>query len=193
VDERQLIERALAGDPVAERALYEQHVGRVYRMAWRMSGNETLAEDFTQEVFVRAFDRLADFRFGSRFSTWLHRITMTTVLNGLRRTQRIDEREPAREDLTPFDRGREDPDTTLRLSLHQAIDELNEGQRAVLVMHDLEGFTHAEIAGALEIEEGTSKARLSRARSRLREVLVASGVVAPRFPDSTGTSGETHA
>lgn len=193
MDERQLIERALAGDPVAERALYEQHVGRVYRMAWRMAGNETLAEDFTQEVFVKAFDRLADFRFGSRFSTWLHRITMTTVLNGLRKTRRIDEREPGQEDLTVFDPGHEDPDTTLRLSLHQAIDGLVEGQRAVFVMHDLEGFTHAEIAASLEIEEGTSKARLSRARAKLREVLVSSGVVAPRFHDSTGTSGETHA
>lgn len=192
MDERQLIERALSGDPVAERALYEQHVGRVYRMAWRMTGNETLAEDFTQEVFVRAFDRLADFRFGSRFSTWLHRITMTTVLNGLRKTRRIDEREPAHEDPGIFDRGREDPDATLRLSLHAAIDDLGEGQRAVFVMHDLEGFTHAEIAASLQIEEGTSKARLSRARARLREVLVASGVVAPRFSRSTGTAPEAH-
>jgi len=186
VDERQLIERAVAGDPVAERALYEQHVGRVYRMACRMTGNETLAEDFTQEVFVRAFDRLADFRFGSRFSTWLHTITMTTVLNGLRKTRKIDEREPGHEDLAAFDRGVEDPDTTLRLSLHSAIDQLNDGQRAVFVMHDLEGFTHAEIGEALGIEEGSSKARLSRARAFLRELLVHSGVVAPRFDQSTG-------
>jgi RNA polymerase sigma-70 factor (ECF subfamily) len=188
VDERQLIERAVAGDPVAERALYEQHVGRVYRMACRMSGNETLAEDFTQEVFVRAFDRLSEFRFGSRLSTWLHTITMTTVLNGPRKTRRIDQREPAHEDLTPFDRGAEDPDATLKLSLHQAIDGLNDGQRAVFLMHDLEGFTHNEIGTALGIEEGSSKARLSRARAQLREVLVSSGVVAPRFNDSTGES-----
>lgn len=181
MEERQLIERAVAGDPVAERALYEQHVGRVYRMACRMTGNDTLAEDLTQEVFVRAFGRLGEFRFGSRLSTWLHTITMTTVLNGLRRTRRIEEREPAHEDPGVFDRGREDPDATLRLSLHAAIDELNDGQRAVFVMHDLEGFTHAEIATALGIEEGSSKARLSRGRARLREVLVASGVVAPRF------------
>ena len=77
--------------------------------------------------------------------------------------------------------------------LHEAIDGLGEGQRAVFVMHDLEGFTHAEIAAALQIEEGTSKARLSRARARLREVLVRSGVVAPRVHDSTGISGETQA
>ena len=186
VEERQLIERAVAGDPVAERALYEQHVGRVYRMACRMSGNETLAEDFTQEVFVRAFDRLGDFRFGSRLSTWLHTITMTTVLNGLRKTRRIDEREPGHEDLTIFDRGQNDPDATLRISLHAAIDELNEGQRTVFLMHDLEGFTHAEIAATLGIEEGSSKARLSRGRARLREVLVSKGVVAPRFGDSNG-------
>ena len=188
MEERQLIERAVAGDPVAERAIYEQHVGRVYRMACRMTGNETLAEDFTQEVFVRAFDRLAQFRFQSRLSTWLHTITMSTVLNGLRKTRRIDEREPGHEDLSSFDHGSEDPDATLRISLHEAIDDLNDGQRAVFVMHDLEGFTHAEIGTALGIEEGSSKARLSRARARLRDVLISSGVVAPRFKDSTGES-----
>ena len=75
MDERQLIERAVAGDPVAERAIYEQHVGRVYRMACRMTGNETLAEDFTQEVFVRAFDRLGEFRFQSR--VWYLKNTST--------------------------------------------------------------------------------------------------------------------
>jgi RNA polymerase sigma-70 factor (ECF subfamily) len=111
---------------------------------------------------------------------------MSTVLNGLRKSRRIAEREPAHEDLAAFDRGAEDPDATLRLSLHEAIDGLNDGQRAVFVMHDLEGFTHAEIGTALGIEEGSSKARLSRARARLREVLIASGVVAPRFHDSTG-------
>ena len=188
MEERQLIERAVAGDPVAERAIYEQHVGRVYRMACRMTGNETLAEDFTQEVFVRAFDRLAEFRFQSRLSTWLHTVTMSTVLNGLRKTRRIAEREPGHEDLTSFDHGSEDPDVTLRISLHEAIDGLNDGQRAVFVMHDLEGFTHAEIGTALGIEEGSSKARLSRARARLRDVLTSSGVVAPRFDDSTGES-----
>jgi len=190
VEERQLIERALKGDAVAERAIYEQHVGRVYRMAWRMTGNETLAEDFTQDVFIRAFERLGEFRFASKLSTWLHSITMTVVLNGLRKTRRIEERETGHEDLTPFDHGQDDPDTTLRLSLHQAIDGLNEGQRSVFVLHDLEGFTHAEIGSSLQIEEGTSKARLSRARARLRDVLVASGVVAPRFTDSARQSGE---
>ena len=181
-----MIERAVAGDPVAERAIYEQHVGRVYRMACRMTGNETLAEDLTQEVFVRAFDRLGAFRFQSRLSTWLHAITMTTVLNGLRRARRVSEREPGHEDLTSFDRGTEDREVTLKVSLHQAIDDLNDGQRTVFVLHDVEGFTHAEIAQALGIEEGSSKARLSRARARLRDVLVASGVVAPRFQDSSG-------
>lgn len=181
-----MIERAVAGDSVAERAIYEQHVGRVYRMACRMTGNETLAEDFTQDVFVRAFDRLGEFRFQSRLSTWLHTITMSTVLNGLRKTRKIDEREPGHEDLAPFDRGVEDPDATLRLSLHEAVDGLNDGQRAVFVMHDLEGFTHAEIATSLGIQEGSSKARLSRARACLRDVLISSGVVAPRFNDSTG-------
>lgn len=184
MDERELIERAVAGDTAAERALYEQHVGRVYRMAYRMTGDEALAEDFTQEVFVKAFAKLGGFEFRSRLSTWLHSITMSVVLNGLRRVKREREREQGHEDLEQVAGGVPDPDRTLRLALHQAVDTLGDGMRAVLVLHDVEGYTHGEIATALGVEEGTSKARLSRARARLREVLVEMGLHAPRFPQN---------
>lgn len=171
MEERELIERAVSGEPAAERALYDQHVGRVYRMAYRMTADEAWAEDLTQEVFVRAFDRLGDFELRARFSTWLHRIALRTVIDGLRRTRRTREHEQSHAELELVAPGRLDPDRTLRLALHAAIDTLDEGMRTVLVMHDIEGYRHAEIAQALGVEEGTSKARLSRARARLREVL----------------------
>ena len=88
MDERSLIEGALRGEASAERVLYEQHVGRVYRMAHRMTGDATLAEDVTQDVFVRAFASLDRFEGRSRFSTWLHTIALSTTLNALRARKR---------------------------------------------------------------------------------------------------------
>src|SRR5215471_17407416 len=89
VDARILIERVRAGDPRAERELYDSHVDRVYRLAYRLAGDDELARDFTQETFIRAFDRLDTFRGDSRFSTWLHAIATSVALNGLRKTKRF--------------------------------------------------------------------------------------------------------
>jgi RNA polymerase sigma-70 factor (ECF subfamily) len=93
VDERDLIARARAGSR-AERALYDAHVDRVYRLAFRLAGDDALAQDFTQETFIRAFDRLGSFRGDAAFSTWLHTITTTVVLNGLRKVKRFRTRKP---------------------------------------------------------------------------------------------------
>ena len=192
MDERELIERAVTGDATAERVLYDQHVGNVYRMAYRMTADQAWAEDLTQETFVRAFDRLAEFELRARFSTWLHRIALHTVIDALRRTRRRREQEQAHPELELVAPGLHDPDRTLRLALHAAIDALNEGMRSVLVMHDIEGYTHAEIAEALGVEEGTSKARLSRARARLRQVLVENGTVDPPSPRSARAPRSPH-
>ena len=89
MDESQLIARVRAGDSAAERALYDAHVDRVYRLAFRLAGDDALAQDFTQETFIRAFDRLGSFRGEAAFSTWLHTITTTVVLNGLRKVKRF--------------------------------------------------------------------------------------------------------
>ncbi len=171
MNEAELISRAASGDRAAQRALYETHVDRVYRLAFRMAGEEDLARDFTQETFIRAFQRLADFRGESALSTWLHTIATTVSLNGLRKVRRIGARETTidnAESLGSVDR-RADPD--LRDALRRAIDRLPEGYRTVFVMHDVEGFTHEEIGTALGIQSGTSKAQLFRARGRLREWL----------------------
>lgn len=172
MDETELIRRVLDGDPAAERALYEAHADRVFRLAFRMAGDEELARDYTQEVFIRAFSHLEGFRGDAAISTWLHRITVTVTLNGLRKVKRRRERELELDeelDRPHENPGRAEPD--LRESLREAIDGLPEHQRLVFVMHELEGYTHEEIGGALEIATGTSKARLSRARARLRDEL----------------------
>jgi RNA polymerase sigma-70 factor (ECF subfamily) len=171
VDERDLITRARSGDGTAERALYDAHVDRVYRLAYRLAGDDDLARDFTQETFVRAFDRLDSFRGEAAFATWLHAIATSVALNGLRKVKRLRQRETDLEAAHGVaGRGREaEPD--LKVRLRAAIDDLPEGYRTVFVMHDVEGYTHEEIGRVLGVETGTSKAQLSRARARLRESL----------------------
>ncbi len=166
-----LIARAVAGDLAAQRALYDQHVDRVYRLAYRLAGDEDLARDFTQETFVRAFDRLATFRGDSSLSTWLHTIGVSVALNGLRKVKRWRAREaPLDDGLTVGVTTRQaEPDLKERLA--RAIDALPDGYRTVFVMHDVEGYTHEEIATSLGIQPGTSKAQLFRARAKLRVAL----------------------
>ena len=171
MDERQLIARVLGGDAEAERTLYDLHVDRVYRLAYRLAGDDDLARDFTQDAFVRAFDKLADFRGDSSLATWLHAITLSVSLNGMRKIKRIRGREaPLDEEIAGAPRSwGSEPDLKLRLA--KAIDALPEGYRTVFLMHDVEGYTHEEIASALGVQAGTSKAQLFRARARLREAL----------------------
>jgi len=171
VDDRELIARVRAGDPAAERALYDAHVERVYRLSYRMAGDDDLARDFTQETFIRAFEKLETFRGEAAFSTWLHSIATSVALNGLRKVKRFRKREADLEeaDGVPGGAPRAEPDLKRRLA--QAIDGLPEGYRTVFLLHDVEGYTHEEIGAALDIETGTSKAQLSRARAKLRDAL----------------------
>ena len=169
--EAELIARARAGDQAAERALYEAHVDRVYRLAYRFAGDADLARDFTQDTFIRAFERLEDFRGASQFSTWLHAIAVSTALNGLREVKRRRDRETDLEAGHEVADGRRDAEPDLKQRLETAIDGLPEGYRTVFVMHDVEGYTHEEIGEVLGVETGTSKAQLSRARAKLRVAL----------------------
>jgi len=171
VNERILIERVRAGDERAERELYESHVDRVYRLAFRLAGDDELARDFTQETFIRAFERLDTFRGEAAFSTWLHTITTSVALNGLRKVKRFRTREADLEEADDMPGRARQAEPDLKLKLARAIDALPERSRMVFVMHDVEGFTHEEIAESLGMQTGTSKAQLSRARARLRESL----------------------
>lgn len=171
MDDQTLIDRILRGDPNAERALYDTYVERVYRLAYRMTGEEGMAQEYTQDTFVRAFERLGSFRGEAALSTWLHRITMSVVLNGLRKVRRLRGRETDLDAARQVSQMRPSSDPMLRERLHLAIDALSDDHRAVVVMHDVEGLKHQEIASILDIPVGTSKARLSRARAALREHL----------------------
>ncbi len=172
LDERQLIVRVLEGDPVAERELYDAHVDRVYRLAYRMTGDEDLAQECTQETFIRAFDRLKQFRGDAALSTWLHSITVSVVYNVMRKVTRLQKRHTDLSETAMMSENPGGADPDLKKRLAAAIDELPHGYRTVFVMHDVEGYKHEEIAQVLGVRTGTSKAQLSRARAKLREALV---------------------
>jgi RNA polymerase sigma-70 factor (ECF subfamily) len=171
VEERQLIAQVLAGDSLAQRTFYDTHVDRVYRLTYRLAGDDDLARDFTQDTFIRAFERLAEFRSESSVSTWLHSIAVSVALNGLRKVKRIRSREAPIDDGMHVGHNVREADPDLKERLAKAVDELSEDYRTVLVMHDIEGYTHEEIGAVLGVPSGTSKARLFRARAKLRESL----------------------
>jgi RNA polymerase sigma-70 factor (ECF subfamily) len=170
-----LVARAQAGDQTAFRDLYRQHAGRVYALCLRLTGDGRDAEERTQDVFVRLWDKLRSFRGDSAFSSWLHRLAVNVVLNERRTTGRRERR------VMPS----EDPDMAVgaqraaplldrdasSIDLERAIAELPAGAREVFVLFDIEGYGHAEIAELTGIAEGTSKAQLFRARRLLREKL----------------------
>jgi RNA polymerase sigma-70 factor (ECF subfamily) len=172
VTDKQLVARCLAGDRTAERALYDAHVDRVYRLAFRLAGDADLAQDFTQETFIRAFDRLGQYRGDASLATWLHTIATSVSLNGMRSVTRLRARSTNLDDvpeLTAVTKRIAPHD--LRERLHLAIDALSVKLRPVFVMHDVEGYTHDEISNTLGIPVGTSKARLFDARAKLRAAL----------------------
>ncbi len=171
VTESELIAQARGGDPGAQRALYDGHVDRVYRLAFRMAGDEELARDFTQDAFIRAFERLGEFRGDAAFGTWLHTITVSVALNGMRKVKRLRSREESLELAETIGTTDRVADADLKVRLRSAIDDLPQGYRTVFLLHDVEGFTHEEIGTALGIQSGTSKAQLFRARAKLRDKL----------------------
>jgi RNA polymerase sigma-70 factor, ECF subfamily len=152
-----------------------EHADRVYRLAYRLSGNRADAEDLTQETFVRVFKSLAEYTPGT-FEGWLHRITTNLFLDMVRRRQRI------RFDALPEDAGDRLAANTagpeqayaemhLDPEVQQALDELPADFRAAVVLCDLEGLSYEEIAATLNIKVGTVRSRIHRGRVLLREAL----------------------
>lgn len=171
MDERLLITRVLAGDDVAARELYDAHVDRVFRLCYRLTGDEEIARDCTQDTFIRMFERLDTFRGEAALSTWLHTVAITVTFNALRKVNRHRQRETELEEAFVLSAVSDGAEPDLKQRLKHAIDALPDAYRVVLLMHDLEGYTHEEIGNALGVRTGTSKARLSRARAALRETL----------------------
>jgi len=169
--ERRLVKEAQNGDLPAFERLYRDNVRKVFGLCLRLSQDAPLAEELTQEVFVKAWRKLSTFRGDSAFSSWLYPMAVNVALSERRSRRRRDARivpveEPERMEKTP---GAPRPEAGF--DLERALATLPPGARAVFVLHDVEGRTHEEIAALLDLATGTSKAQLHRARRLLREAL----------------------
>ena len=166
-DDRDLVARFLrTRDDSAFRAIYRRHTPMLYRVAWRMAGNADRAAEIVQDTWIRAIENLAAFRWQSSLTTWLVGIAINCAREEARRAQASASaadsiREPAARA----------PAIAERMDLENAIASLAPGFREILLLHDVEGLTHEEIALALGIEAGTSRSQLARARAALRECL----------------------
>jgi RNA polymerase sigma-70 factor (ECF subfamily) len=169
---------ASRGDRRAFERLYRAHVARVFSLCARMVGDHSRAEELTQDVFVRAWEKLAQFRGDSAFGTWLHRLAVNVVLNDRQVERRRRERQDdGVEDVDTLSHGDFRPHEVevpgLSIDLEKAIAGLPPGARKVFVLHDVQGFTHEEIGDMLGVTAGGCKAQLHRARMLLREALTA--------------------
>jgi RNA polymerase sigma-70 factor, ECF subfamily len=162
---------AKQGDTAAFEKLYRANSGRVYALCLRMTRDAAMAEDLTQEAFVRAWQKLNQFRGDSAFSTWMHRLTSNLVLTALRSQTRRTDRVFTTDDLSAFEKAGRERVGGIRVDLEQAIAALPEKARKVFILYEVEGYKHHEIADMMGIASGTTKAQLHRARRMLREAL----------------------
>jgi RNA polymerase sigma-70 factor (ECF subfamily) len=169
--ETRLVRAAQEGDLLAFERLYRDNERKVFGLCFRLSSDPALAEELTQEVFVRAWRKLSSFRGDSAFSSWLYPLTVNVALSERRSRRRRDARIVATEDPAGLERAPRVPAPEAGFDLEKAMAKLPPGARAVFVLHDVEGRTHEEVAAILNLAPGTSKAQLFRARRLLREAL----------------------
>lgn len=154
--------------------LVSEHSDRVYRLAYRLTGNQQDAEDLTQDVFVRVFRSIHTFQPGT-LEGWLHRITTNLFLDGARRRQKIrmDPLAAAPDHLWGQASSPEQlhADGSLDADVAQALAALNPEQRVAVVLCDIEGLSYEEIAQVLDVKLGTVRSRIARGRAQLREAL----------------------
>ncbi|MBS0431522.1 MAG: sigma-70 family RNA polymerase sigma factor [Proteobacteria bacterium] len=170
-DDSPLARAAANGDVRAFESLYRQHVGRIHGAILRLTGGRhARAEELTQEAFVRAWQKLPGFRFESAFGTWLYRLAVNVALMDLRAQKNDPVEQGVEEDALP-EPGAQPFCPAEREELERAVAALSPRTRAVLVLHDVEGWKHEEIATELDMAVGTSKAQLHRARRLLQRAL----------------------
>ncbi|HSJ08705.1 MAG TPA: sigma-70 family RNA polymerase sigma factor [Longimicrobiales bacterium] len=169
--EPDLIRRAQAGDTTAFDALYASAAGRVFAVLLRLCADREQAERLTQDTFVTAWRRLGTFRGQSRFTSWLHRIAVNAMLQDGRSTQRREARVTIADDAVLNAAPGRASGADARIDLERAIAQLPPGARSALVLHDVEGYTHNEIAAMTGVAPGTVKSQLHRARRLLQERL----------------------
>lgn len=169
---------AARGATEAVGELYVRHRGRVYSVCRRMTRNAADAEDLTQEVFIHLIGQIGSFRGESQFTTWLHRLTVNQVLMRLRRDGRRKSLMPdyVKRQISTARKGNPltPPPVIDRISLEAALSQLPAGYRSAFVLHDIEGYSHEEVAGMLGCSLGNSKSQLHKARKRLRLLLLSS-------------------
>lgn len=165
-----IVRRAIEGDERAMRLLWNQHAPHVDAVVRRLAGDPDLAEDIAQEVWIQIFRALPSWRGDAKFSTWVHRVAINRALNALRRTRRLASLETGiEEDSASVE---QDGDRAmLAASIESAARKLSPGARTVFLLHDVEGYTHEEIAAELGITAGGSKSQLFKARAKLRNLL----------------------
>ena len=170
-NELQTIQGAINGDEAAMRSLWTRHAPHIDAVVRRLVGNDLdLAADIAQEVWIQIFKALPQYRGDSRFGTWAHRIAVNRTLNALRKTRRLAKIETDVEEDTAI--VEPDPDRSLMMgTIENAAARLSPGARAVFMLHDVEGYTHEEIAERLGITSGGSKSQLFKARAKLRTLL----------------------
>ena len=170
LEDQALIQRAVDGDEQAMRQLWSQHAPRIDAVVRRLVGDPDTAADVAQEVWIQIFKALPTYRGDSRFTTWAHRIAVNRTLNALRSTRRIQSMETEiEEDTASVEHDGER--AMLAATIDAAVQQLSPGARAVFVLHDVEGYTHEEIAAEFGITSGGSKSQLFKARARLRRLL----------------------
>jgi len=171
-----LVERARGGDVDAFELLYHAHSARVYSLCLRLTGDQSQAVELAQDVFIRAWQALRDFRGDASVTTWLHRIAVNAMLTkrrgDRRRSARIALAEDDDEDASALASGSiAAHDVGAAIDLERAIALLPPGARRAFVLHDVEGYTHEEIAEMTGLASGTLRAQLHRARQLLMKAL----------------------
>ena len=182
-DERSLIRQCQKGDMQAFRQLVERYEGRIYGLACSMLGDQEMAKDAAQEAFIRVYGALERFEGRSSFYTYLYRIATNVCLTFAQREQRRPDRisiegmqevnEMTLDRFWGTDKPQNDIDALgLREEIEKVLDHLSPDHRAVVVLKDIEDLSQEEIADVLDVSIGTVKSRLSRARARLRDLLM---------------------
>lgn len=171
----QLARRAADGDVSAFELLYERHHRKTYSLCLRMLGNQSDAEDLTQEVYVQLFRKIGSFRGESAFSTWLHRMTVNQVLMHFRKrsvkSEKTSEDGELPEQVVVGSSNPMKMAVVDRIALAKAVAGLPPGYKKIFLLHDVHGFEHEEIARMLGLSVGTSKSQLHKARQKLRKLL----------------------
>ncbi len=185
-EELEIIVKVRSGDADAFEALVLEHQNKVYSLALRMVGNEEDARDMAQEAFIRAFNSLGSFRGESKFSVWLYRLTSNICIDFLRGRAKRRTVSLSREDEDGDEGELEIPDerfspeaglerSELREAVRRGLEQLTPEYREILLLREINGLSYDEIGRALNLEEGTVKSRIFRARKKLCEILVREG------------------